>query len=107
MNREDILAAARNSAGMHNEYEDAVADRGTLWSVAVLYVVSIALFAVRYFATGTVDVGIMAVLMATSGAELVYGWKNLREKKKLVFGVLQLAISMIAIIAYVGQVFAK
>ena len=107
MNRDEILAAAKNSAGMHNEYEDSVADRGTLWSVAALFIVSIALFAVRYFVTGGVDVGIIAVLMAVSGTELIYRWKKLKEKKNLIFGILQLTISLIAIIAYVGQVFAK
>lgn len=104
MDKERILAAARNEKYRGQEYENKECARSSMLSILVALIVGFVLFLLEYFIKGTVNTGLIAVGLTAAGVDSLYEGVKLNKVYLKIAGAIQLFIAVAAILAFVGQV---
>lgn len=106
MDKEKILAAARNEKSKGKEYENKQATRSSLLGSAIAVLVGISLFLLEYFIKDSVNVGLIAVGMSAVGAQSLFEGIKVKKPFLIVSGFIQSVIALLAIVLFIEQVVA-
>lgn len=106
MDKENILAAARNQKERGREYETKEAMRSNLLSYAATLLLGMILFVVEYFAKGTVHWGMIALGLVAVGVDTLYVGIRLKKPIKIALGAFALLIAALCVMFFIVQVVA-
>jgi hypothetical protein len=106
MDKDTILAAARNEKHKGKEFENKESARSGLLSSAIALLVGIGLFLLEYFVRDSVNIGLIAVGMTACGVDYLYTGVTLKQHYKTVIGTVQLLIALLFILFFVAKVVA-
>ena len=106
MDKDTILAAARNEKHKGKEFENKESARSGLLSSAIALLVGIGLFLLEYFVRDSVNIGLIAVGMTACGVDYLYTGVKLKQHYKTVIGTVQLLIALLFILFFVAKVVA-
>ena len=99
-----ILAMAQNDKYRGKEFENKKTTRSGLLGSAIALFVGAALFLLEYFLKGSINVGLIAVGMTAVGVDSLYEGIKLRRHYKTAFGVAQILLAILFILAFVAKV---
>lgn len=103
MKNDEILEAARKNKNRGKEYESKILIRGDMLALAVSILVGVVLFIIKYFATNTVDIGLIAVGTCASGVQSLHEGIKLKKWYYIISGIFLLIICCCTIILYIGK----
>lgn len=106
MDKEKILADARNEKHKGKEFEIKESARSSLLSSSIALIVGIILFWLEYFVRDSVNIGLLAVGMTACGVDYLYTGIKLKQHYKTVIGVIQLLFALLFILLFVVKVVA-
>ena len=106
MEKDKILAAARNEKYRGKEYENKQATRGNLLSSFVALIVGAVLFCLECILKGSLNFGLFAVGMTAVGVQYLYEGITVKKLRMVVIGIIYLAIAFFFVLAFIGQVVA-
>lgn len=104
MDKDKILAAARDDKHRGGEFENKETARSGLLSSAIALLVGVVLFLLEYFINGTVNVGLIAVGMTAAGVDSIYEGIKLKRNYMTVIGIVQLLVAIFAILIFIAKV---
>ena len=104
MDKDTILAAARNEKHKGKEFENKESARSGLLSSAIALLVGVGLFLLEYFVRDSVNIGLIAVGMTACGVDYLYTGVKLKQHYKTVIGTVQLLIAILFILLFIAQV---
>ena len=104
MEKDKILAAARNEKHRGKEFENKETTRSGLLGSAIALLVGIVLFLLEYFVKDSVNVGLLAVGMTAVSVDSLYEGIKLKRHYKTAFGVAQVLLAIFFIMAFVAKV---
>ena len=104
MDKDKILAAARDDKHRGEEFENKETARSGLLSSAIALLVGVVLFQLEYFINGTVNVGQIAVGMTAAGVDSIYEGIKLKRNYMTVIGIVQLLVAIFAILIFIAKV---
>lgn len=104
MDKDKILAAARSEKHRGKEFENKETTRSGLLGSAIALLVGVALFLLEYFLKGSINVGLIAVGMSAVGVDSLYEGIKLRRHYKTAFGVAQILLAILFILAFLVKV---
>ena len=104
MDRNQILAAARQEKNRGKELDNKEAVRGDLLAGIIAITMMILMGFFEFFVQGTINFGYLAVLMAMGTAQALYqGIKN-KKAYLIVVGVVDGLLAIMAVLLYIWQV---
>lgn len=103
MDKEKILAAAKNEKRKGHEFEDKVMFRGDTWAVIFTCLISLILLGIEYFSKGTLNTGIITVSMTTVAVENLHTGFKLKKKLYSVSGIICLLMAFIAGFVFITE----
>ena len=106
MDREKILAAARNEKYRGKEFENKETTRSGLLGSAIAMLVGLVLFLLEYFLKNSVNIGLIAVGMTATGVDALYEGIKLKRYYMTVIGIIQILIALFAILLFIAKVVA-
>lgn len=104
MDKEKILAAARNDKYRGQEYENRESTRGSLLSVFITLIVGTSLFLLEYCVNKSINVGLIALGLTSAGVDSLYEGIKLKRHHMTIVGILMSLGAIVAILIFVGQV---
>ena len=104
MDKDTILAAARNEKHKGREFENKESARSGLLSSAIALLVGIGLFLLEYFVRDSVNIGLIAVGMTAAGVDSFYEGIKLNRHYMTAIGIIQMLIATFAILLFVAKV---
>lgn len=104
MDKEKILARARNDKSRGKEYEQHESTLSNLLGSACTLLVGSGLFVLRYFKTNTVDIGLVALGATAVAVEFLREGIKLKKHFRTAMGAFMLAVAVMAILVYIGKV---
>lgn len=104
MDKEQILAAARNNKSRGQEYENREYMRGSLLSVFVTLLVGSCLFLLELIVNKSINVGLIALAMTTAAVDSLYEGIKLKRRHMTVVGILLSLGAILAILLFIVQV---
>ena len=104
MDKEKILAAARSEKHKGKEFEHKESTRSGLLGSAIALLVGIILFLLEYFVKNSVNVGLIAVGMTSTGVDSFYEGVKLKRHYLTIIGVIQILIAIFAILSFLSEV---
>ena len=104
MDKDKILAAARNEKHRGKEFENKETTRSGLLGSAIALLVGIVLFLLEYFVKDSVNVGLIAVGMTAAGVDAFYEGLKLKRHYMTAIGVVQMLTAIFAILLFVAKV---
>ena len=107
MDNEKILAAAREEKNRGQEYEYKELTRSSLLGLIVALLVGIFLFIVKYIATDSISVELIAVGMTAFGVQSFYESIKVKKTYLSIVGIIQIIIALFVILVFVGQTVIK
>ena len=106
MDKDKILAAARNEKHRGKEFENKETTRSGLLGSAIAMFVGLALFLLEYFLKDSVNIGLIAVGMTATGVDALYEGIKLKRYYMTVIGIIQILIALFAILLFIAKVVA-
>lgn len=106
MDKDQILAAARNEKHKGKEFENKESARSGLLSSAIALIVGIGLFLLEYFVRESVNLGLIAVGVTACGVDYLYTGIKLKQHYKTVIGAVQLLVAILFVLLFVTKVVA-
>lgn len=103
MDTEKILETARKSKSRGMEYENKETTRSSMLGSFIALLVGISLFLVEYFVMNSVNVGMIAVGMTAASVQSLYEGIKLKKLYLIVFGIIQVIITIFAILIFIRQ----
>ena len=104
MDRESILAKARNEKYRGKEYENKVEIRSSAIGYAIILILGSVLTLIKYFANGIIDFGMVSLGAAAVGIDNIYLGSKIKKRGKLVWGCFMLFVAVICVLLYIVQV---
>lgn len=104
MNKEEILADARKNKQRGREFENRVYTKSSLLGFFVALILSVFLFFFEYFLGGTVNYGLVSVVMTAAGVQSLVESVKIGKKYYLIFGILLLVFAVVSVIFFIKQV---
>ena len=104
MDKERILAAARNDKYRGQEYENEETSRASLLSVFISLTVGIGLFLLEFFVKKTINIGLLAVGLTTAGVDSLYEGIKLNRRHITIMGIIMSLLAIVAILLFIAQV---
>lgn len=102
MTREEILAKAREDNKDNDPIEIVVSRKAIAVGTAVGIILCMALFIIKLLITKQIDLGLWALVFASSGAEMIYRGKKLELQKTLIGGIVCTVLAGIACFIYIA-----
>lgn len=106
MDKDKILAAARNEKHRGKEFENKETTRSGLLGSAIAMFVGLVLFLLEYFLKNSVNIGLIAVGMTATGVDALYEGIKLKRHYMTAIGIIQMLIAIFAILLFVAKVVA-
>ncbi len=106
MEKERILAVARNEKYRGKEYENKQATRGNLLSSFLALIVGAVLFCLECIIKGSLNFGLVAVGMTAVGVQYLYEGITVKKARMIVIGIIYAVIAVFFVLAFIGQVVA-
>lgn len=106
MDKEKILAAARNEKHRGKEFENKETTRSGLLGSAIAMLVGLVLFLLEYFLKDSVNIGLIAVGMTATGVDALYEGIKLKRHHMTIIGIFQMLIAFFAILLFIAKVVA-
>ena len=104
MDKDTILAAARNEKHKGKEFENKESARSGLLSSAIALLVGICLFLLDFFVRDSVNIGLIAVGMTACGVDYLYTGVKLKQHYKTIIGTVHLLIAISFVILFIAKV---
>ncbi len=89
------------------EFENKASVKSSLFGSLVALFVGILLFMLEYFIKDSVNVGLIAVGMAASGAQSLFEGIKVKKTYLIIVGIVQLLIALFAILAFISKLVTK
>lgn len=102
MTREEILAKAREDNKDNDPIEIVVSRKAIAVGTAVGVILCIALFIIKLLIIKQIDLGLWALVFASSGIEMIYRGKKLELRKTLIGGIVCTVLAGIACFIYIA-----
>ena len=104
MNKEEILSAARKNKQRGREFENRASTNSSLLGLFIALILSVFLFFFEYFLGGTVNYGLVSVVMTAAGVQSLVESIKMGKKYSLIIGILLLVFAVVSVIFFVKQV---
>lgn len=102
MTREEILAKAREDNKDNDPIEIVVSRKAIAVGTAVGVILCMSLFIIKLLIIKQIDLGLWALVFASSGAEMIYRGKKLALRKTLIGGVVCIVLAGFACFIYIA-----
>ena len=102
MNREDILAAARENGMKNEEYEKHTLLRGDNLSAAIGMLLGIILFLVEWYVKKEMNIGLATMFFTMSAIQTIYEGVKLRKNICIMVGFFISLIAALLLLLFVG-----
>ena len=102
MTKEEILAKAREDNKDNDPIEIVVSRKAIAVGTAVGVILCMAMFIIKLLITKQIDLGLWALVFASSGAEKIYRGKKLALRKTLICGIICTVLAGIACFIYIA-----
>ena len=102
MKPEDILKAAQEQSRKEGELEYKIHNKGAVLSAVVALLLLAVMFYVEYFFLHKVDYGKPAIILAISTASDLYDGIKLKDKKKIIIGIVCFLLFAVCMVMYIG-----
>ena len=96
MKAEVILLAAQKEKELRKEFENKASIKSNLFGSLIALIVGIFLFTLEYCISNSVNVGLVAVGMTASGAQLLFEGIKVKRAYMIVIGIV---LSLVALFA--------
>lgn len=107
MTKEEILKKGRADNKDNDPIETDVSRKSILFGTFVGIILCMALFFVKLLTTNEIDLGLWALVFASSGAEMIFRGRKLEQKKPLVGGIACVTLAVIACLVYIILLIAE
>lgn len=104
IDKEKVLAAARNDKYRGQEYENKETMRSSLVSCLITLIIGSGLFLLEYFVKDSVNVGLIAVGLTFAGVDSLYEGVKLKRLHMTILGAFMSLCAIVAILHFVFQV---
>ena len=104
MDKEKILAAARNDKRRGQEYENKESIRGSLLGELITLIIGVGLFLLEYYVKNSINFGLIAVVFTASGVDALYEGIRLKKHHLTMIGSLMSLGAVVAILFFLRQV---
>ena len=102
MNREDILAAARENGMRNEEYENHTLLRGDNLSATIGMILGMVLFFVELFVTKEMNIGLATMFFTMSAIQSIYEGVKLHKKICIIVGIFIAVLAVLSLLLFIG-----
>ena len=106
MDKENILAAARNQKERGKEYEHKEEMRSSALGYAITLTLGFILAIVEYLTQGSIHLGMLSLGAVSVGVDALYLGLKMKKYGKAVFGAFMLLIAVLFVLIFIVQVVA-
>lgn len=107
MDKNSILNAAKKEKNRGMEYEGRIIKQGFAWGMLVAVIFSVVLVMTEYLANGTVNIGVIAVIITMTGIQSLYEGIKLKKRYLIITGSVETVIAVLYTVLYVYKVVVK
>lgn len=104
MDKERILAAARNDKHRGQEYENKESIRGILLGELITLIIGVGLFLLEYYMKNSINIGLIAVVLTAAGVDSLYEGIKLKKLHLTMVGSLMCLGAIVAILFFIRPV---
>lgn len=105
MNREEILKAVQLEKQEMGEYEQTVVRKSLMYASAFGVGLCLIMLVVELIMFKKMDYGKPAILFVLSGFSKIYEGRKLKEKRKVIGGLIEMFGAIFCILLYIGAFF--
>lgn len=102
MDREEILAAARENKAKNEEYENDTSIRGGNFSILIGLLIGIVIVLVEMLVTRKVNFGLSTTIFATASIQAIYDAVRLRKKGAAIWGIYCAVSALFSFVMFIG-----
>lgn len=102
MNREDILAAARENGMKNEEYEKHTLLRGDNLSAAIGMLLGMILFLAEWFVKKEMNIGLATMFFTMSAIQTIYEGVKLHKKICIIVGIFIAVLAVLSLLLFIG-----
>ncbi len=106
MTSEEILKAAQNTQEHIGEFEETILRRALGYGASLGMIMCAIMILFELLIVKRIDCGKPALIFAVAGCTDLYDGYNNKIRKKTVIGVIELIVSLLGILLYVGALMA-
>lgn len=103
MNKEDILAAARENKMKNEEYERNTLLKGDNFSVVFGMILGAILFLTEWIVKKEMNMGLATMYFVISSIQLIYEGVKLEKKSCIILGIFIAVLAVIALVVFIGM----
>jgi uncharacterized membrane protein (UPF0136 family) len=103
MNREDILAAARENKMKNEEYERNTLLKGDNFSIVFGMILGAILFLTEWIVKKEMNMGLATMYFVISSIQLIYEGVKLEKKSCIIWGIFIAVLAAIALVVFIGM----
>lgn len=101
MSKDDLLARARVDYKDNDPMENEVSKKAFCIGVFVAVILCITFFFLKLLLTKQADLGLWALVFASSGAEMIYRGRKLEIRKSFIGGIICCTLAFAASLLYI------
>lgn len=102
MEKEDILAAARENRTKNEEYEKQTILRGDTISIAIGMMLGMIMFLAELFIKKDINIGMVAMFLSMLAIQTIYEGVKLHKKRSIIVGIIVAALAVLFLFLFVG-----
>lgn len=107
MDKNSILNAAKKEKNRGMEYEGGIIKQGFVWGMIFAVILSVVLVMTEYLVKGTINLGVIAVIITMSGVQSLYEGIKLNKRYLIITGSIKTIIAILYAVLYVFKAVAK
>ncbi len=104
MNRDEILAAARENGIKNEEYERQTLLRGDNVSAIIGVSLGVILFVTELIVRKKLNIGLMTVLFTMSGIQFIYEGIKLHKRICVIIGIYIAIMAVLSLLLFIGDI---
>ena len=102
MNRDDILAAARENGMKNEEYEKQMLLRGDNLSAVIGMLIGMVLFTTELLVKKEINVGLATMFFTMSAIQSIYEGVKLHKKICIIVGIIIAILAVLSLLLFIG-----
>lgn len=103
MNREDILAAARENEFKNKEYEKHTLLRGDNLSAVIGMLLAVILFFIEWWVKKDMNIGLATIIFAMSAIQSIYEGIKLDKKRCIIVGIISAIFAVLSLLLFIAM----